>query len=188
MLTIRAKPIELNQRNPMKALLKLLALVVLLTALASRVQAVSESINTTLVFGQPFEQYFPNEFDLVHPKLLVFDATATFLGGAPGPIAVSFDWLDLTGGVVVSTPVFLPIDPTGAPFTLHAELLIPFCPPQVSLHLEYLQPSGAVEIHGTFTHECLNHVPDAGSSWSVLAMALGTMAWFGHRRVRNASV
>lgn len=157
----------------------------LLGTAASRAQLVSiEPIVTTLVPGQPYEQFFPNEFDPFHPKHLRFEALATQpLPGAVSPLLVWFDWLDLTGVPQTSPPVQYDII-GGQALPIDTEWWLPFCPQFVSLHLEIpLDPTGAnlpVLIEGRFTHWCVPEGDGVLASLALLGVAGGV--WWRRRK------
>jgi hypothetical protein len=145
----------------------------------------TELIKLTLAPGQQVDLFFPNTFDLLHEKRLTLEGT--WVGGVPGAagsITLAFDYLDLTGAMVL-----LPLGTFGvldSPTTITATTLIPFCPPQVSLHLLADIPT---RVDFAFTHECFTqHVPDGGTTAAALTMALTGMGWAARRVRRTQSV
>jgi hypothetical protein len=115
-------------------------------------RAITETIGPVFVPpGQVVDLIFPNEFDLTHPKRLLWEGFTTTTGDpAQGGITMYFDWLNpFTGGFDVSPGIPLP---PGVFST--AIFIIPFCPQQVSIHFETDNPAGYM-VEGKFTHECL---------------------------------
>lgn len=118
--------------------------------------------------GQPVNLFFGNHFDLKHPKDMFFmgDAIAEDLGavGAQQSLVVWFDYFDIagTGGFVTSDPVTIPLIPGNNPLP-SMEWTIPYCPPEVSLHMqvEGPVPGPPVQVRGGFWHIC--RVPEPGS-------------------------
>jgi hypothetical protein len=138
----------------------------------------TEMITTTVVVGQPIDLFFPNHFDLHHPKKLIFEGVFTNTNPNQGSAGdFWFDWLDPldpTGAVKTSPPI--PIDiaaggsvAVGVPGATRPALMweIPFCPPQVSIHY-HIGSGGPVVVDGKFTHIC--RIPEPNS---MLLAALG---------------
>lgn len=112
-------------------------------------------IPTRCVFGglgraDPFDAVWPNEFDPFHSKLISLDMLAVDTDG-PTTIDVVFDWIDLTGAVDFS-PTFT-FDLLPGANDIDVSYTIPFCPQQVSLHIESPDTLPIV-VNGTFTHIC----------------------------------
>ncbi|MBX3425421.1 MAG: PEP-CTERM sorting domain-containing protein [Pirellulales bacterium] len=127
-----------------------------------------------IVPGQPFEQFYPNVFDLDHPKKLTFEGVIINddPNNRPGEVAIWFDWLDIMGGISTSPPVVHTIVP-GVPTDLFGPSapmwIIPYCPPQVSIHIEALGPGFPLAVNGVFIHECL--IPEPAT------VGLGTLGF-----------
>jgi hypothetical protein len=141
-----------------------MALSVLAVGQAAFAQDIGvEPINTVVDPAHPFGQFYPNVFDPLHPKDLWFVADVFNQSLDHGVLDVQFDWFDPVLGQLMLSPVFsVPIEVDQVtPVDVHFQ--IPFCPPEVSLHLSTQQ--GPMGIEGTFTHVC---VPEPG-----------TMALFG---------
>jgi hypothetical protein len=110
-----------------------------------------------------FEQFYPNEFDIVHQKLLTFSGTLQNLSTfQPAFVDLSFDWIDPINFPTPTTqfsqvfPINLaPGQLLTIPATNPITFTIPFCPPEVSIHIQNNGPGFPVAIEGTFTHECL---------------------------------
>lgn len=141
---------------------------------------VSETVPVDGVVGPglpPIEIFRPNHFDPFHPKKLKFEGFAALTQpGVTGELMVVFDWLG-TAGPEFSPPILIPVipSPTGGPTPVMAMFEIPFCPQQVSLHIDG-QPV-PMEIHGTFTHECL--IPEPSS---MALLTVGGLACAAFRR------
>lgn len=122
-------------------------------ALAQGPASAVEPIDAIVVGGQPFDGWFPNEFDPFHPKDLILDLVVTEIDGpgATGTLFWYFDWMDLAGGIVTTPPMSITL-PGGASAPVFDTFRIPFCPQQVSLHLH---SDGMFQVQGTFTHVCL---------------------------------
>jgi hypothetical protein len=173
----------------MKSTISLILASVLLAvaaAPAARAQVASvEHINTIATSFDPWEAFFPNVYDPLHPKELRFEGIATGGGDPttfPATLYVQFDWLDPMLGVIYSPPWPVPISYTPALTPIDVSWTIDFCPQQVSLHLATDAPfGGVVNIAGEFTHRCVpNGVPEGGSF--ALIGALGMIGLIACRR------
>lgn len=142
-------------------------------------QSGSAQIDTILTSNQPFEIFLPNVNDPFHPKILTFDGLVSNLQpGTTGSLDLQFDWFDPKLNQFVFSPVFTTLiipNPLGLPTPVRNVFTIPFCPPEVSLHLS--NPGLApLKVSGVFTHEC---IPEPSSM--VLAgfalTALSFVAW-----------
>jgi len=160
--------------------------LLLCTSTASAHDPSSEPIDVTVVFGQPIEMFFPNEFDLIHDKILTFEGSVQNLDLQAGTLLqLRFDWLDPSDPTgdphKFSPPVFIELGP-GEGRGVFETYTIPFCPQQVSLDLSLLSDSGGpVEVHGIFSHHC---VPEPGT-WVLLASGLAAVLSVAHRRRRQ---
>ena len=134
---------------------------------------------TTVSSGHPLDIISPNVFDPFHPKELKFTADIQPLSVPPvAPLLLTFDWIDLGGGVVVTAPIDLTPFVGGGSFTI--PWTIPFCPQQVSLHLETQDPQGYLVV-GVFTHECLIPEPAEYATIGALGLVgLGAVRRFRH--------
>jgi hypothetical protein len=141
----------------MSALLSLLLATT--SILAGGDPPVSETVPIDLLLAQnqPIALFYDNVVDPNHPKLLRFEGVATNKGTVDGVLNFFFDWTDLTGLEVINSQVFQVPVGDSAPFK--QEIIIPFCPPQVSLHLR-LANTQLLQINGTFTHTC---IPEAST-------------------------
>lgn len=125
----------------------------------------------------PFEQWYPNVFDPFHPKLLTFQGSGQHLGNQRplSALWIWFDYLDQQGQVVnLQGELFLPDD--NLPFDINMTALLPFCPQQVSIHLQTNDPDG-YSFQGQFTHECIPE-PESYGLWA----GLGLLSLVGYRR------
>lgn len=170
-----------NLESMKKVLPILVAGVCLVLAGSLRAQISSTELvtGTVTLDTPPFEQWYPNVFDPIHPKRLTFQGAAQYLGNlAPvSALLVWFDYLDLQGQVVNLAPhVFLPND--NLPFTINIQGLLPFCPERVSIHLQTNDPDGYF-FQGQFTHECIPEPAQYG-----LLAGLGLLGLAGYRHGR----
>lgn len=140
-----------------------------------------EPIALSLQPGQVFEQFFPNEFDPFHPKKLTFNGILQIVDqpNMPADVEIWFDWFDLTGMPVISPPEHYIIDPFVPPLPIMQMFTIPFCPQQVSLHIQNNGPGGPVIVEGIFTHEC---IPEPST------MLLGSLAAVGLFAARRRGI
>jgi hypothetical protein len=137
--------------------------------------------------GNVFERFYPNVFDPVHPKKFTFTGTvANGSATAPAFVDLWFDWIDPAMPTPPKTSPVFPIDlppggtvpiglPGGPPPIMFT---IPFCPPQVSIHIQNNGPGEPVIVEGTFIHEC---IPEPGAS-TLGALATLGMATVARRR------
>lgn len=132
---------------------------------------------------QPYEAWFPNVFDPLHPKLLTLDVFAgsvsPFPGtpGQPTEVTFKFDWRNLSGGTEYSPEWKWNVDGTSLTH-LQATYLIPYCPQEVSIHFE-TSDSHVGLLDGTFVHECM--VPEASESAMLMgmgALGFGLIRWY----------
>jgi hypothetical protein len=147
----------------------------------ARAQAFAvESINAIATWNDPWEGFFPNEFDPFHPKQLRFEGIATVGGDPttplPATLYVQFDWLDPALGVVYTPPWSFPVSYTPTMTPIDVSWTISFCPQQVSLHFATNTPDGGVvNFAGSFTHWC---VPEPSSYGMAGALGLlGLAVW-----------
>ena len=158
------------------------AFVLLCVSTASAQDSASEPIDLILVQDQPITLYFPNDFDLIDEKFVIFTGTFQNLNPTGGPSFVDlfFDWIDpRIPGQVQTSPV-IPFDlAPGETKEVSPSFRIPFCPEQVSLDLRVA--GGPVHVVGTFTHMC---VPEPGT-WVMLTSGLAAVLGVAHRRRRR---
>lgn len=145
-----------------------------------------EHINTITTWDMPWEAFFPNDFDLTHPKELHFEGIATVGGdphiALPATLWVQFDYLTPTLDVVYSPAWGFPVELTPTLTPVNVSWTIPFCPQRVSLHFATDTPQGGiVNIAGDFTHVC---VPEPGALALVGGSAMLASA-FLRRRFRQ---
>ncbi|MBX9790116.1 MAG: PEP-CTERM sorting domain-containing protein [Pirellulales bacterium] len=130
-------------------------LVLCCASTASAQQSASEPIDVTVVFGQPVEMKFPNDFDLIHDKVITFEGSVANLDSKAGTtLQLRFDWLDPRGRVPehkFSEPIFVDLGP-GETRGVFQSLTIPFCPPLVSLDLQ-LTGKGGDDEHDDGHHD-----------------------------------
>ncbi len=140
----------------------------------------------SLVFNQPIELIFPNHV-LPPPsvKVLQFVGEAINSGSGAAELAIHFDYIDSAGNsIIVPLPNFyrnlLPPAPT--PQRIEAgPVVLPYCPPQVSIHFELLTP-GEITMQGVFDHTCVA-IPEPTTASLAIVAALATWA---RRRRRNS--
>jgi len=143
-----------------------------------------ETIMELLGQGMPVERKFSNEFDLLHAKSLTFEGTIAFtdpVNLTPVNVQIWFDWIDprLPGQPQTSPSQTYQVAGQIVPVT--QTYVIPFCPPEVSLHLQHDGPGQtAIRVLGTFTHACL--IPEPGAAALCYLGAAGFFAvWRRHR-------
>jgi hypothetical protein len=130
----------------------------------------------------PLEMWFPNVFDLDHPKLVKFEGFAWSLNptGQARPLELAFDYLDVTG-----QQVFISINsfsgPAGTIIPISESYEIPFCPERVSIHFT-TQDAIGYQVVGQFTHQCIPEPAQIG-----LLAGLGMMGLGAYRRFRQRS-
>lgn len=179
----------------MIAILRRTAAVAVCLLLASTSLAQGPMTSTELITallsgvapGNVFEQFYPNVFDLDHPKKLTFQG---FIGNQsatqPAFVDLWFDWIDprIPGETQTSPVIPIDLDPLSTvPFGLPGGppaimFTIPFCPPQVSIHIQNNGPGQLVVVEGQFIHEC---IPEPGTI-ALASFALGAIAFAGRRR------
>jgi hypothetical protein len=130
-----------------------------------------------------FERFYPNVFDPVHPKKFTFTGTVTNGStSAPAFVDLWFDWIDPTMPTPPKTSPVFPIDvppggtvpiglPGGPPPIMFT---IPFCPQQVSIHIQNNGPGQPVVIEGTFIHECIPE-PATATLGALATLSVATM-------------
>ena len=171
----------------MNATSKIAAFACLLfcAANASAHELHSEPIDLTVVHGQPIELIFPNEFDLIHDKVITFKGLVKNLGPEIGTtLDLRFDWFDPsdTNDPHKFSPWFSTNLEAGEAREVSHEFVIPFCPPQVSIDFNVpLDIGGPVLVQGVFTHHC---VPEPGT-WVMLASGLAGALAVAYRRRRK---
>ena len=141
----------------------------------------------TAVFGQPIDLFFPNHVHaLPSVKVLQFTGMAE-AGGAPGTAAIlgiHFDYIDTNGNtVIVPLPNFYQeaIQPGAGLVPINAgPVVLPYCPPEVSIHFENLTPNTEIVFQGIFDHTCVI-IPEP-ATWTLLGLAACTMGMWRRRR------
>lgn len=142
-----------------------------------------EPIMELLGQGMAVERTFPNQFDLLHAKSLTFEGTIAFtdpVNLTPVNVQIWFDWIDprLPGQPQTSPPQTYQVG--GQIVSVTQSYFIPFCPPQVSLHLQHDGPGQtAIRVQGTFIHECL--VPEPGAAALLVLSAAGCFDFWRRR-------
>lgn len=130
------------------------------------------------------ERFFPNEFDLTHPKLLIFMGVVTNISTiAPAHVDMWFDWVDPSDPTnPIKTSPIVPLDMLpgqSLPFLPGAlepiHFLIPFCPPDVSIHFQNGGQGVPVAIDGTFIHQCLIPEPATTALAGLAVLAAGVV-------------
>lgn len=138
--------------------------------------------------GNVFEAFYPNEFDLIHVKELTFLGAITNANQElPAFVDLWFDWIDPRDPTHPQTSPVFPIDlgplqtnNYGAAGALPPiKYTIPFCPPQVSIHIQNNGPGQPVVIDGQFIHQC---VPEPGTLALFAIGSVGLLA-LAKRRV-----
>lgn len=148
---------------------------------AARAQVLGvHSISAITTWDHPWEGFFPNDFDLTHPKRLRFEGIGTVGGDPsiplPATLWVQFDWVDPNLGVIYSPAWAFPVSYTPTLTPIEVSWEIPFCPQQVSLHFATDTPDGGVvNIAGEFTHWC---IPEPAPFAALAALGLlGFVTW-----------
>lgn len=167
----------------MKRLLAALAMAGVLAApLLAGPIAAREDVNGLAGPNGPLEMWFPNVFDLNHPKLVKFEGFAWSLNptGQAQPLELAFDYLDVSG-----QQVYIPIKSfsglPGTMITISESYTIPFCPERVSIHFSTEDQYG-YQVVGQFTHECIPEPEQIG-----LLAGLGVLGFGAYRRLRQRS-
>ena len=168
-----------------------LALISAAHAQTGHGQPVIEPIVATLGAlppGNVFEAFYPNEFDLTLKKRVSFVGAFTNANiQQPAFVDVWFDWIDPRdpAGTPPHTTGIFPVDLApgqvktflaAAPITT----LLPFCPPQVSIHIQNNGPGQPVIVDGTFIHQCL--IPEPATLGLAGLCSLGLVALRRKRR------
>ena len=157
-------------KKVMNLIFRFLLLALAALPLSSKAQvAAVESFSGTV----PFDAVWPNEFDPFHPKLILLDMVAVNTDG-PTTIDVVFDWFDLGGGLEFSPPITVDLLPGVNDIDL--AYTIPFCPDQVSLHIES-PATWPIVLSGTFTHIC--QTPETLPTLPVLFLAAVALCALG---------
>jgi hypothetical protein len=132
--------------------------------------------------GNEFVAFYPNEVDPDHPKILTWEGILRNLGTLPTQVDLFFDWLNPSSGQIEFGPIaMIPLGPGGT-FSDPITYTIPYCPPEVSIHINNAGQS-PVFVQGTFTHECLHgELPEPSMLWIVPVLAV--MAPWTVRRVK----
>ena len=155
---LRAPAIRSSSR---RVLLSYLAIASLLLLIAAPVRAdvepaVTVPIQGTVVPGQPINLFFTERPDIIDHKNLLFEGIAHVDPGVIGLLDVQFDWFDPTSNSIQLSPVISlnVIDDT----TFSIPWTIPFCPPEISLHLVNQSIATApipIQIDGKLTYQCV---------------------------------
>lgn len=153
-------------------------------SLRAQISSTELVTGTVTLDTPPFEQWYPNVFDPIHPKRLTFQGTARYLGNL-APISalwIWFDYLDLQGQVV-NLPAHLYLPNDNLPFTVNISGMLPFCPERVSIHLQTNDPDGYF-FQGQFTHEC---IPEPAQYGLLAGLGLFSLAGYRHWHQRRQS-
>jgi hypothetical protein len=158
----------------------LLALFVATPVRADFEAPVLVPIHESVVPGQPINLFFGEVPDPIDHKNLLFEGTASTIPGAVGNLEIQFDWFDPNTGGFVFSPAFPLQVIGGTPTTFSIPWEIPFCPPEVSLHLSNVGPVPGVpiQVDGTFTYQC---VPEP-STFVLFGLALASLAGYRLRK------
>ena len=120
-------------------------LVLCCASTAAAQESAAEKIDLNVVIGQPVELKFPNDFDLIHDKVMTFEGSVENLDSKNSTkLQLRFDWFDPRGRVPehkFSQPIYIDLGP-GETRGVFESLTIPFCPPLVSLDLQLLGKGG----------------------------------------------
>jgi hypothetical protein len=147
----------------MKNLIVASSLLALALLLAPRAAADQDPIGpVSLAFGQTLDQFFPNQ---VHSfpsvKVLQFTGMAEASGppGIPAVLGIHFDYIDTNGNTqIVPLPNFYQeaVQPGAGLIPINAgPVVLPYCPPQVSIHFENLTPNTEILFQGIYDHTCV---------------------------------
>jgi len=160
----------------------LLALFLATPVRADIEEPVIVPIHEVVFPGQPINLFFGEVPDDIHVKNLLFEGTANITPGAAGLLEIQFDWFDPAVGGFVFSPAFQLQVIGGTPTQISLPWQIPFCPPEVSLHLTNVANAASlpIQVDGTFTYQC---VPEP-SSLVMAALGLIGLAVWGWRRKR----
>ena len=152
----------------------------------------TEQISATVFFGQPFEEFYPNLFDLQHEKLLRFEGAIFNESPEDQQVDFWFDWLDPNNGPRTGPVIMISLGPGEAAFfgdeapitnpDPPLELILPFCPEQVSVHFSVAggsESGGPIVVDGVFTHICL--IPEP-STFALAGMSLIGLLGSARRR------
>jgi hypothetical protein len=163
--------VELSHWSRMQVALPLAAFILATASTSAPAAAVIEPILARVPLNQPWEAFFPNEFDTQHPKKVTLQGVAENPTDIDGALVMFFDWIDPSQpGQVFTTPAVTMDVPEFSTLNVLQTAELPFCPPQVSLHFRTAS-APVIEFEGTFTHECL--VPEPASG---LLAGLGALA------------
>jgi hypothetical protein len=135
-----------------------------------------------VVPNQTIDLFYPNVFDLEHHKIVRFVGRVEGLIDSPtgvGLLDIGFDYIDPAGGLVLVSPPVSSFDfSPGAVTPIDTgELILPFCPQQVSIHFGTRVGHG--QVTGDFSHICI--VPDPASAGVLGLAAFGLLG----RRMRR---
>ena len=144
--------------------------------------------------GNVFEQFYPDH-NLPAPYFKVFSFFGSVTNAStqqPAFVDLWFDWIDPSdpSGTPPRTSGIFPIDlapgavrtiPPTAPITF----TLPFCPPQVSIHIQNNGPGQPVIVNGTFIHEC--RIPEPGTA-TLVGLCVAGLGGAARRRSKGRSM